>query len=45
MEDSGLFWKCEASLKGPIEPVPGRAVSQKTAALAAAAVLEGSPLQ
>lgn len=36
MGDGGLFWECEASLKGPIKSVPGRAVSQKTAALAAA---------
>ena len=43
MGESGLPWKCEASLKAPIKSVPGRAVSQKTAALAAAGCAGGEP--
>lgn len=43
MGDSGLFWKCEASLKGPIKSVPGRAGSEKSVALPPPAVLAGSP--
>lgn len=33
---SGLFWKWEASLKGPIKQVPGKAVPQEITALPAA---------
>lgn len=43
MGDSGLSWKCEVGLKGPTKSVPGRAVSEKTAALAAAGHAGGEP--
>lgn len=43
MGNSGLSWRREANLKGPTKLVPGRAVSEKTAALAAAGRAGGEP--
>lgn len=42
---SGLLWEREASLKGPIKWVPGRAVSQKPTALPAAGCAGPKPTQ
>lgn len=42
---SGLLWEREASLKGPIKRVPGRAVSQKPTALPAAGRAGPKPTQ
>lgn len=43
MGDGSLSWRCEATLKGPNKLVPGRAVSQETAALATAGRAGGEP--
>lgn len=41
----GLFWKCEASLKGPIQRVPGRAARRGAQQSLLQAVLAQSPAQ